>query len=513
MPSRKRKKEMPLPQEVMTSAQPDQPADAEQGRKNKWTEEQKKNQREMYEQQGYIPTHTLCSAVGYLIGVKESNFLPDDELVWMKQSVFDELSQDRICRVVRKLCMIRMTVKLSFSRACQAVQESNFKGFLREFMESADVFQELYKDGCELPPPGRDMNDFLLAVDRRIGENFEKLCHLPQFAGVEFRYLKKVMQFPGGIKKDALRNLPYDAESRGSYPFGCYINLDLAQTVGNILKQDDDFVEMLYKQNGGAVPDISHYRLSYGASGQDKLKKFMRPDGNYQYLLYIDGAGIRVPALRQVLAVIRSINSDQLGSCVLYCPHEKASEWKQRLGEECDRLELCEPQEQFASQSWTDRVAADIGIRRSRSSENANTAFVFIAPSDELIDQLCISGILERKPFFTILLQQPTDLLLRRLNSKTDYGLLEDIVRELPDETALQRKNKEDMAWKELKHVFPLDLKCDLQKIIAEKLLPLPEDYPLEEQRAYLEALRKAIRLEITEEGQLWAVFDPDAMS
>ena len=52
MPSRKRKKEMPLPQEVMTSAQPDQPADAEQGRKNKWTEEQKKNQREMYEQQG-----------------------------------------------------------------------------------------------------------------------------------------------------------------------------------------------------------------------------------------------------------------------------------------------------------------------------------------------------------------------------------------------------------------------------------------------------------------------------
>ena len=130
-----------------------------------------------------------------------------------------------------------------------------------------------------------------------------------------------------------------------------------------------------------------------------------------------------------------------------------------------------------------------------------------------MIDQLCISGILERKPFFTILLQQPTDLLLRRLNSKTDYGLLEDIVGELPDETALQRKNKEDMAWKELKRVFPLDLKCDLQKIIAEKLLPLPEDYPLEEQRAYLEALRKAIRLEITEEGQLWAVFDPDAMS
>lgn len=513
MPSRKRKKEMPLPQEVMTSAQPDKPADAEQGRKNKRTEEQKKNQREMYEEQGYIPTHTLCSAVGYLIGVKEGNFLPDDELVWMKQSVFEELSRNRICRVVRKLCMVRMTVKLSFSKACQAVKESNFKGFLREFIESPDVFQDLYRDGCELPPPGKDMNDFLLTVDRRIGENFEQLRRLPQLEGVEFRYLKKVIQFPGGIKKEALRDLPYDAESRRSYPYGCYINLDLSQTSGNILDRDDNFVEMVYKQNGGTVPDISRYRLSYGASGLDKLKRFMRTDGNYQYLLYIDGAGIRVPALRQVLEVIRSINSDQLGSCVLYCPHAKAPEWKQRLGEECGQLELCEPQEQFASQSWADRVAVDIGIRRSRSPENANTAFVFIAPSDELIDQLCVNGILERKPFFTILLQQPTDLLLRRLNSKTDYGLLEDITGALPDETELQRKNKEAVAWKELKHVFPYDLKCDLKKIIAEKLLPLPEEYPPEEQRAYLEKLRSAVRLDISEEGQLRVVLDPDALS
>lgn len=508
MPSRKRKKETPLPQPIATPAQPDQPADTERGRRNLWTEEQKKKQREIYEQQGYIPTHDLCSAVGYLIGVKKFNFLPDDELVWMKQSVFDALSKNRACRVVRNLCMVRMTVKLSFSKACQAVQESNFNGFLREFVESQDVFQDLYRDGCELPSPGKDMNDYLLMVDRKIGENFEQLRRLPQFEGVEFRYLKKVIQFPGSIKRDTLRNLPYDAENRRSYPFGCYINLDLAQASGNILDRDDDFVEMLYRQNGGTTPDISRYRLSYGASGMAKLKKFMQPNGNYQYLLYIDGAGIRVPALRQVLAVIRSINSDQLGSCVLYCPHEKAAEWKQWLGEECGQLELCEPQEQFASQNWADRVAADIGIRRSRSPENANVAFVFIAPSEELIGQLCVNGILERKPFFTILSQQPSDLLLRRLNSKTDYGLLEDIAGALPDTTESQRKNKEAMAWRELKRVFPRDLKCDLQKIIAEKLLPLPEDYPPEEQHMYLEALRKAVRLEITEEGQLRAVLD-----
>ena len=507
MPKRKRKKQTPvqgaLPLEQMAT-----PAVVPEGEeKCSWDEKSQERTREEFRQQGYVPTHALCSAMGYLIGVKRRNFMADDDVVQMWQGIYDSLDRNKDCRSVRNLCQIRASIMRNFKEACNAVKNAEYQNFLKKYVEQPSVLNKLHQDDCSLPTPGPDLNEYLLVVNQRISETFERLRSLPQLRGITFSYLKKAILYPGGIKKDQIANLPY-RNARSEYPFGCYLNLEMPGY--NILQGDDTFVELLYTQNGDTVPDIRSYRRSYGAPGLEKLTHFLSPDGNYHYLLYIDGAGIHTRELRLLLPLIRSLNESQLGSCILYCPHDKADLWSSWLQEEQENLTLVEPQEAYASQDWAAKIATDLGMRGMKTAPN--TAYVLITPSDEMVGLLKKCGVLDKKSFFVVLAQQPSDFLLRQLNNRENYCVLEELIGELPAEEPAKLTQKQAIAQVTLQRAFPLELKQNLREIIEKQLAPLPVTYAPEEQKEYEQLLRKGLRLDIQQDGRMRLVLDSSVL-
>lgn len=449
--------------------------------------------------QGYVPTHDLCSTMGYLIGVRQRNFMPDDDVALLHQSIYNTLDRSSACRTVRDLCQIRMAIMRNFDEACNAVKGVEYHQFLQKYVERPNVLTRLHQDGCALPAPGADLNDHLLTINRKIGEAFEQLRRLPAFQGIAFDLLKKAMLYPGSLKKEEVKNLPYRFD-RAAYPFGCYLNLNMPGGY-NIFQGDDGFVELLYTQNHEPVPDLRCYRRSYGTPGPEKLAHFLRPEGNYQYPVFIDGAGIHTRELRFLLPLLRQLNENQLGQCILYCPHDKASLWSTWLREEQANLTLVEPREEYASQSWAQRLTADLGVRGIMAA--ANAAYVFITPSEEMIVGLKANGVLDKKNFFVVLAQQPSDLLLRQLSSPENFCVLEDLLGQLPAEEPQEHAQRQDMALEALRQVFPLDLPYNLQELIAKQLAPLPEPCSPQEQTTFEELLRQSLRLDIQKNGQM----------
>lgn len=512
MPKRKRNKQASAAGASAPEQRTAPAAEPEDEERPVWDESSRELAREGFRRQGYVPTHTLCSAVGYLIGVKRRNFMADDDIVQLWQSVYDALDRDKDCRSVRNLCQIRAAIMRRFPEACSAVQNAEYQDFLKKYVEQSGVLNKLYQDGCSLPSPKQDLNEYLLVINQQIDETFERLRSLPQLQGITFSYLKKAILYPSGIKKDQIVSLPY-RDAPKDYPFGCYLSLEMPGY--NILRGDDDFVEFLFAQNRDTqnrdtMPDLRAYRRSYGAPGLEKLTRFLRPDGNYQYLLYIDGAGIHTRELRFLLPLIRSLNENQLGKCILYCPHDQAELWSTWLQEERENLTLVEPKEEYASQSWAVRIAMDLGMRSMKAASNA--AYVLITPSDEMVDLLKKSDSLYKKSFFVVLAQQPSDLLLRQLNSREDYCILEELIGKLPEEKPAERTQDQTIARAALQRIFPLDLKQNLQEIIKKQLAPLPAAYSPEEQKEYEQLLRKRLQLDIREDGRMRLILDPSVL-
>lgn len=486
----------------------------EEPEQNVWDEKSKERVREDCRERGYVSTHTICSAVGYLIGVRRRNFMDDDELVWMQRSVYERLDKNPACRAVRNLCLIRAAIMRSFGEACSAVKGMSYSAFLSKYTNQTDVMSRLYWDGCSLPSPSPtvDMNEYLMHINRKLGENLERLRRLPEFEGIKFDYIKKALLYPGGLKKDQIESIQFSKKDvRKTYPFECYLNLEMPRK-GNILDGDDGFVELLYQQNRDTVPDIGRFRRSYGDAGLEKLTRFMGPEGNYQYRVYIDGAGIHTKELRPLLSCIHEINPEQLGECVLFCPHEEGERWEEWLRKESELVTRCEPRQEYASQEWASQVAADIGTRDMEVPEGMSVAYVLVTPSGELLEDLKMAGILKRS-VFVIFDRQPSDLLLRQLNSRRDYCVLTELIGEQPaEETSSVQDEERAMALAALKGGFPLDIKRNLQEIVQRKLAPLPVVYSPEKQEQYFQLLQQAIRVKVDGKGQLWLTLDEEVL-
>ena len=113
------------------------------------------------------------------------------------------------------------------------------------------------------------------------------------------------------------------------------------------------------------------------------------------------------------------------------------------------------------------------------------------------------NGVLDKRNFFVVLAQQPSDLLLRQLSSPENFCVLEDLLGQLPAEEPQEHAQRQDMALEALRQVFPLDLPYNLQELIAKQLAPLPEPCSPQEQAAFEELLRQSLRLDIQKNGQM----------
>ena len=150
-----------------------------------------------YQINGYEPTHTVCSIIGYLIGVKEKFFL-ENEHSYLQKSVYQILDRNLNMRLIRLLCMLRMQVMQRYTSFEHAFFQ---KRRVYELIQDR-VINKIHQidEAYDIPMNNiSHASDYLWKINEKLKsavdkgtEDLQKL--LPEC--VDAKYIKPLLLFP-----------------------------------------------------------------------------------------------------------------------------------------------------------------------------------------------------------------------------------------------------------------------------------------------------------------------------
>ena len=481
---------------------------------------------------GYYANHTVCSAVAYLMGVPEPFFLPEQPLAALHHEVYDQLQKQPDLVVVRQLCMLRCVIMRRFSDLVANNREKRmtFSECLDSFDEmktNQKVFDILYRAGCDIGKLNEkgDLNEYLLRINERVKRYVDRAALLPQLAGVDFNLIRSALLYPGWVKLENVKDVStqYNNDRRrnpvtkrpGVYPFAWYINLDFSESSGNIMAEDDRFVEFLYKNADRTPPELAKFRTRITDTTENELRRFLVKRGNYQYRPFVDGSTTRVETVLPLLRALHEINDDQIAPMVLYCPRSAEDAWHRCLQKSPagGQVELILPDAQSGSREWSTKLAADTALRLELAPEN--TSLLLIGPSDHYLEALAENEVLDaaRAALSRVLLAgDPSNQMaarLERLGLKQLY--IDDLVKPdiLPDTEA----DREELARQALERRFPIPLGSEatsnLFTIVDEALDNLPFTYTQAERVTWRNELRRRLTVQVDPKGRMRVALQP----
>lgn len=477
-------------------------------------EESIQRQLSSYEASGYEPTHTVCSILGYLIGVKESFFL-ENEHSYLQRSIYKNLDEKSNMRLIRLLCMLRMQVMRRYAEFDKSFRfnEPVLKLITDKAVDKIHQVDGSYDIAVNHISSAADylwkINEKLkTAVDQAEGA-LQRM--LPE--GVDAERIKPLLLFPSTTRKETVYDLLKDEYWRyqNSYPWQTYINIRNIESGifhGNPLAGDDELVKYAYQAANCEFHDV--WRLRTPCPPVDTLQNlhdFLMPDGRYTYRFLIDGTTV---AVDEVLAILRTLTEDELerlsqetadgkAPVHLFCCHDIFQNWRYYLG---DYEKYIYPIE-VASEANSGERMEDIGVNFyvDLFGMPASSAFVLVTRSAEVFEQ-CI-----RQPVaLCVLTDRYADcrILDYVAKNRLKYGFIGDFAKqELPDRT--------DFVKKKLQKQFPVHLKQNLQKILEDCLLQIPVTYSDEEKQKLLQELIVQVRLDVDQDGSMRLRWQPES--
>ena len=457
---------------------------------------------------GYEPTHTVCSILGYLIGVKESFFL-ENEHSHLQRSVYKNLDEKSNMRLIRLLCMLRMQVMRGYAEFDRAFRFNRpiLKLITDKVVDKIHRIDSSYDIAVDHISGASDylwrINEKLKTAVDQAGRALQRV--LPE--GVDAERIKPLLLFPSNIRKENVYPLCQEYwSSQNSYPWQTYMNTDPKYFNGNPLAGDDTVVEYAYQKADRVFRDVWRLRTPYPpVDTLQNLHDFLAPDGHYTYRLLIDGTTV---AVDEVLAVLRSLTEEELerlsqettdekAPVHLFCCNDVFRNWRLYLGEYEKYIYPIEVASDAGSGERADDIGTNLYIDLFGMPESS--AFVLATRSAEVFKQ-CIL-----QPFALCVLTDryaDPEILDKVAHDKLKYGFIGDFAKpELP--------NRIDFAKKELNRKFPLCLSQNLQKMLNDCLLRIPITYSDEEKQELLQELTAQIRLDVSRDGSLRLLWQP----
>ena len=473
-------------------------------------EESIQHQLNIYKTSGYEPTHTVCSILGYLIGVKESFFL-ENEHSHLQRSVYKNLDEKSNMRLIRLLCMLRMQVMRGYAEFDRAFRFNRpiLKLITDKVVDKIHRIDSSYDIAVDHISGASDylwrINEKLKTAVDQAGRALQRV--LPE--GVDAERIKPLLLFPSNIRKENVYPLCQEYwSSQNSYPWQTYMNTDPKYFNGNPLAGDDTVVEYAYQKADRVFRDVWRLRTPYPpVDTLQNLHDFLIPDGRYTYRFLIDGTTV---AVDEVLAILRTLTEDELerlsqetadgkAPVHLFCCHDIFQNWRYYLG---DYEKYIYPIE-VASEANSGERMEDIGVNFyvDLFGMPASSAFVLVTRSAEVFEQ-CI-----RQPVaLCVLTDRYADcrILDYVAKNRLKYGFIGDFAKqELPDRT--------DFVKKKLQKQFPVHLKQNLQKILEDCLLQIPVTYSDEEKQKLLQELIVQVRLDVDQDGSMRLRWQPES--
>lgn len=477
---------------------------------------------------GWYATHDLCSAVAYLMGVPEMRFLANEPLAALHRDVYDRLQKKTDLVIVRRLCALRCVIMRRFGLIVTKPRWwMTFAADLNAYpeLQPKDILTKLYRDGCDLGLPKQDLAEYLLRINEKIKRYIDSAAALQEFSSVDFNLVRGALLYPGGLKPEDVKTLSqqyntdrqwnHETNRSGVYPFSWYINVDLAESSGNIMEADDRFVEFLYKNADRTPPELAQFRTRITDTTESELRRFLVKWGNYQYRPFVDGSTTRVETVLPLLRALHEINDDQIAPMVLYCPRSAEGAWRSCLQEPlaAGQVELVLPDVQSGSRDWSMQLAADTALRLQLAPEN--TSLLLIGPSDHYLAALAENEVLDAAQAAlsrVLLAGAPSNqmaALLERLGLKQLY--IDDLVK--PDALPDTEADRKDLARQALERRFPISLGSEttsnLFTLVDEALDNLPFTYTQTERVTWREEVRQRLTVQVDPKGRMRVALQP----
>lgn len=363
------------------------------------------------------PTYAIVSLVGYLIGVDAERFGFNGGAP-LDKGIADEADKMKEARIIRNLCRIRTAMEINY---VAIVDEFRFNvkniGSVPNLIPT-DAVTSLGKDGVTIYKTKPDINEYLITINNEISNRINSISSLfPEW--IKWEYIKPIFIMQCGSKIEGIKAAGFLYNSdRGRYPFGCWINWDAIAigpcNKGNILYNDEKFVNLIYERNKDRFENLSLVRNA-GNQTMRNLGKML--ESIKKCIIVVDCENSDAVKLAAALSSLPVNYLSKISKVLLFDSEYTTDQWKTLVDRslmmavnEKASLELEHIVVPRLNQNKS-QVDMTLAVRTSREVYTAGVDSVILASSDS--DYWAMIQQLEGVKFLVMLEKHKTGLAIK----------------------------------------------------------------------------------------------------
>ncbi len=201
-------------------------------------------------------TYNIISKMAYLTGVPQYIF--EKPYAPPQLSVFETLSKDKNCRIVRHLCTLRKQLVCNYKNIGDAMRSGLYSIYSLPQYIDATTLQDLSSTGIRFSKEeSRNQNKCAIAINRILSDRINN-CRSWFPTWLNWQYLRDVFVGPdwfteAGVKAAAKTYYL----CRNQLPYQVFINWSPIEEEGNLYANDLKFVRRLYETSNDYFVDFS----------------------------------------------------------------------------------------------------------------------------------------------------------------------------------------------------------------------------------------------------------------
>ena len=145
-------------------------------------------------------TYLVVSKIGYLLGVPKAIF----ERGQLDMEHFLAMEQNKNCRLIRNLCIIRTCIEQNYGKIYSAFRnEIKNLHTLPEYVD-ADAINQLSKDGIPIIKANYPLDKYIIDINNHIANRINN-CQSLMPIWLKWSYIRSLFIMPNGTKPEGVR--------------------------------------------------------------------------------------------------------------------------------------------------------------------------------------------------------------------------------------------------------------------------------------------------------------------
>lgn len=222
-----------------------------------------------------VNVYTIVSKIAYLIGVEERLFQEGEHL---NKKIFIETDESRNAKIFRSLNIIRTNLMWNYTEI-NSIINYDLKNLssIPEYIDT-DALKYLQQEGIRIEKPNTRALEYIESLTKLINSRAAEIVKECFPVWINHEYLKNIFYVKCSGQKDASNLFQRYVRRKVFYPYQMFLNFE-SKDNGNILFNDEKFVQLLYEKNGDTFTDLS--KVSDISSGfREEFISFLKDAGD-----------------------------------------------------------------------------------------------------------------------------------------------------------------------------------------------------------------------------------------